>query len=164
MQIPQQQRRLLSRRKIEVNRGPVESSFKNFFRRFVKAQKFSEQPAVVVEGVYAVKKVESLFQTLVMQECFMFQPGQDHIGSLAVIESGLSNLYANNLRRSSSRSSISSQLSSYLPNCMSAEVWHRLMRAGTYSHMRCGHTPHNTRRPTTKTSGIPQNMSSKFNP
>src|SRR5215475_12157013 len=111
MQIPQQQRRLLSRRKIEINRGPVESSFENFFRRFVKAQKFSEQPAVVVEGMHAVKKVEPLFQALVIQECFLFQPGQDHIGSLAVIESGLSNLYANNLRRPSSCSSISSQAS-----------------------------------------------------
>src|SRR5215510_14796346 len=99
MQIPQQQRRLLSRRKIEINRGPVESSFENFFRRFVKAQKFSEQPSVVVESVHAVKKVEPFFQTFVVQECFLFQPGQDHIGSLAVIESGLSNLYANNLRR-----------------------------------------------------------------
>src|SRR5262245_6724703 len=111
MQIPQQQRRLLSRRKIEIYRGPVESSFENFFRRFVKAQKFPEQPAVVVESVHAVKKVEPFFQTLMMKECFLFQPGQDHIGSLAVIDSGLSNLYANNLRRSSSCSSISSQAS-----------------------------------------------------
>src|SRR5262249_16344063 len=99
MQITQQQRRLLSRRKIEVNRGPVEFSFENFFRRFVKAQEFSEQSTVIVEAVDAVKKVEPLFQTLVMQECLLFQPGQDHIGSLAVIESGLSNLYANDLRR-----------------------------------------------------------------
>src|SRR5262249_38953352 len=57
MQIPQQQRRLLSRRKIEVNRGPVESSFESFFRRLVKAQEFSEQPSVIVEGVHAVKKI-----------------------------------------------------------------------------------------------------------
>src|SRR5688572_5280577 len=99
MQVPHQQRRLLPRCKIEVNRAPVESGFENFFRRLVITQKFSEQPPVIVEGFHTVEKVKPLFQTLVMQECFLFQSGQDHSDSLAIIESGLSKIYANNIMK-----------------------------------------------------------------
>src|SRR5215470_4544139 len=86
MQVTHQEWRFLSRLKIEINYTPAESGFERRLHRFVKAQKFSEQRTIILERLHAVKQIEFPFQTLVMPKCPLFQPGQDHIDSIAVIE------------------------------------------------------------------------------
>src|SRR5262244_986613 len=86
MQVTHQERCFLSWLKIEINYAPVESGFERRLCRFVKAQKFSEQISIILERLHAVKQIEFPFQTLVMPKCLLFQPGQDNIDSIAVIE------------------------------------------------------------------------------
>src|SRR5262245_27864686 len=92
MKVTYQEWRFLSRLKIEINYAPVEIRLERCFHRFVKAQKFSEQKPVILESPHAMEKIESLFQTLAMQKCLLFQPGQEHIDSIAVIKPGAATL------------------------------------------------------------------------
>jgi hypothetical protein len=94
MKVTYQKWRFLSRLKIELNYASVESSLERRFHRFVKAQKFSQQKTVILKSLYAVKQIEFLFQTVMMPKCTLFQPGQYHVDSIAVIQIRQSNLYA----------------------------------------------------------------------